>query len=237
VSFPSHAVIVTAAGLSERFQSSQEGQGNKKEYILLDDRTVLYHAVLPFLSVPSLKAIIVTYPEMFKDECESALDNLMFASQIPIHLVVGGSTRQKSVCNALKFINDAHLHISFVAIHDGARPFVTEPLIIEALATASIFGAAVPAIPMHDALKHISKEGIIDGHVDRTALVQIQTPQIFRFPEIFDAHQIVAESHKLYVDDSEIYNDAGFQVAVSKGNTNNIKITTYDDIANYKRGI
>jgi len=237
VAFPSHAVIITAAGLSERFQSSHEAPKGKKEYILLDDRTVLYHAVLPFLSVPSLKAIIVTYPDMFKDECESALDNLMFASDIPIHLVKGGATRQKSVCNALSFIEEVALDVAFVAIHDGARPFVNESLIIETLATASIFGAAVPAIPVHDALKHISKEGIIDGHVDRTGLVQIQTPQIFRFPEILHAHQSVALGDTLYVDDSEIYNDAGFEVAVSKGSIHNSKITTYDDITNYKRDL
>lgn len=237
MAFPSHAVIITAAGLSERFQSSHDGPKGKKEYILLDDRTVLYHAVLPFISTPSLKAIIVTYPDMFKDECESALDNLLYTSLIPIHLVVGGETRQKSVLNALSFIEEEGIDISFVAIHDGARPFVNESLIIETLATASIFGGAVPAIPVHDALKHISKEGIIDGHIDRSSLVQIQTPQIFKFPEILHAHLQIAGNTKLYVDDSEIYNDAGFEVAISKGSIHNNKITTYEDIMNYTRDV
>ncbi len=230
MAFPHHAVVVTAAGLSERFNSSQEGSNSKKEYIFLDDRTVLYHAVLPFISIPSLKAIVVTYPQGFKDECESALDNLMFAIEIPIHLVVGGETRQKSVYNALTYIEEIALDVSFVAIHDGARPFVREPLIIETLATASIFGAAVPGIAIYDALKHINSEGIIDRHVERNNLVQIQTPQIFKFPEILHAHQMVINSNKLYVDDSEIFTDAGFEVAVSKGDSENRKITTYEDI-------
>lgn len=237
MAFPSHAVIITAAGLSERFQSSHEGSVSKKEYILLDDRTVLYHALLPFLSIPSLKAVIVTYPDMYKDECESALDNLLFAPEVPIHLVVGGATRQQSVYNALSCIEEEGIDVSFVAIHDGARPFVSEPLIIETLAAASIFGAAVPGIPIYDALKHVNKEGLIDRHVDRDALVQIQTPQIFKYPEILHAHKMVAQSTKLYVDDSEIYNDAGFEVTISKGNIDNSKITTYEDIKKYKRNV
>ncbi len=234
MAFPNHAVIITAAGLSERFQSSNSQVTGKKEYMLLDDRTVLYHALLPFTMIPSVQAIIVTYPQMYKDECESALDNLLFASTIPIHLVVGGPTRQKSVFNALTYIDELELDISFVAIHDGARPFVSESIIIETLATASIFGAAVPAVAIHDAVKHISKEGIIDGHIDRNALVQIQTPQIFRFPEILHCHQKVVDNNKVYVDDSEIFSESGFNVAISKGSPDNRKITTYEDISIFK---
>lgn len=234
MAFPHHAVIITAAGLSERFQSSHESAVGKKEYMFLDDRTILYHSVLPFTVIPNVQTIIVTYPPLYKDECESALDNLLFAPIIPIYLVEGGSTRQKSVLEALSFIEELALDISFVAIHDGARPFVSESLIIETLATASIFGSAVPAIPIHDAVKHINKEGLIDKHIDRTNLVQIQTPQIFRFPEILYSHRQIEESKKVYVDDSEIYNDTGHQVAVSKGSIDNRKITTYEDIIKYK---
>jgi 2-C-methyl-D-erythritol 4-phosphate cytidylyltransferase len=230
VAFPSHAVVVTAAGSSERFISTHPGTPSKKEFCLLDDRSILYHAILPFMTIPSLKQVIVTYPEHYKDECESALDNLLFAYDIPIHLVEGGSTRQESVCKALEFLEQLDLDISLVAIHDGARPFISQEVIIESLATASIVGGAVPALVVTDAIKKVDSNGLITSHLDRSGVVTIQTPQVFRFPQILQAHQAVQLSSKTYVDDSEIFSDAGYTVATIKGDSENIKITTYDDI-------
>ncbi|MGD1832964.1 MAG: IspD/TarI family cytidylyltransferase [Sphaerochaetaceae bacterium] len=234
MSFPPHAVVITAAGSSERFISSHPEQSPKKELVLLDDRTVLYHAVEPFMTIPNLRHVIVTYPELYRDECESALDNLLFAYDTPISLVPGGKTRQESVYRALEYLYQLDSDISLVAIHDGARPFITQKMIIELLATASVAGGTVPAVNVTDAIKKVDEHGLLVGHLDRTNIVTIQTPQVFRYPEILLSHQKAKESSKVYVDDSEIYTDGGYHVATVRGDAENIKITTYDDIVRIK---
>ena len=180
MSFPPHGVIITAAGTSTRFNSSNSSS-QKKEFLLLDDRSVLFHAALPFFSLPNLEFVVVTYSEGFRDETEVALDNLLFASPIPVQLVLGGATRQESVLKGLEALEHYAPNISYVLIHDGARPWVSEETIISTLAMATVFGGAAPILPVHDAVKRLDSEGKIMKHEDRTGLVTIQTPQVFRF--------------------------------------------------------
>ncbi len=229
MSFPSHGVVLTAAGASTRFNGHEAAQ-KKKEFYLIDDRTVLYHAALPFFSIPHLEAMVVTYGEGMHDETESALDNLMFAFPVPVYLVPGGSTRQESVLLGLQALQEYAPEISYALIHDGARPWVSEKTIISTLAMATVFGGAAPILPIHDSVKQIDSQGRITAHRDRSNLVTVQTPQIFRFPEILKAHQKAAQSTRVYLDDTEIYTDYGKTVGTTLGNTENRKITIADDL-------
>lgn len=229
MSFPLHGAIITAAGNSSRFSNSN-GVAQKKEFMLLDNRSVLYHATLPFLSLPNLCLVIVTYPEGQKEETESALDNLLFAPTVPILLVQGGTTRQQSVLFALEAMERENPSIEYVSIHDGARPWVSERLIISTLATATVFGGAAPILHIHDAVKRVDREGKIVDHLDRSGMAMIQTPQTFKLSEILKAHQEAKLSDKFYVDDTEIFTDYGGVVGSSIGKSENKKITVVDDI-------
>lgn len=230
MSFPVHGVIITAAGTSSRFNGTDSSTPGKKEFHLLDDRSVLYHAALPFFAIPSLKFVIVTFSEGFKEETEVALDNLLFAFPVPVLLVQGGDTRQKSVMLGLEALQEHAPEIEYVLIHDGARPWVSEQTIISTLATATVFGGAAPVLPLHDAIKRIDNEGTIVGHVDRTGMVTVQTPQVFRFPDILEAHKAARNTNKTYLDDTEIFTDFGGIVGISEGNAANRKITVSHDI-------
>jgi 2-C-methyl-D-erythritol 4-phosphate cytidylyltransferase/2-C-methyl-D-erythritol 4-phosphate cytidylyltransferase/2-C-methyl-D-erythritol 2,4-cyclodiphosphate synthase len=233
VSFPPHGVIITAAGTSTRFNGSKNSS-QKKEFLLLDDRSVLYHAALPFFSLPNLEFVVVTYSEGLREETEVALDNLLFASPIPVQLVLGGKTRQESVLKGLEALEHYAPNISYVLIHDGARPWVSEKTIISTLAMATVFGGAAPILPIHDAVKRLDSEGKILNHEDRSGLVMIQTPQVFRFPEILQAHRKATRHDRLYVDDTEIYTDFGGLVGTTPGNPENRKITIADDFPQIK---
>ena len=68
MSFPPHGVIITAAGNSTRFNEGDSHTPKKKEFELLDDRSVLYYATLPFLSIPELKYLVVTYGDGLNEE-------------------------------------------------------------------------------------------------------------------------------------------------------------------------
>jgi len=236
MAFPQHAVIVTAAGSSERFNTTKQ-LGVKKEYLELDGHTVLYRAILPFLQVPNCCAILVTYPEGMEDQCAVALEDLLQQNLVPIILVKGGQSRQQSVYNALKVLSTMALGAQYIAIHDGARCFVTPDLIIKTLATATVFKGAVPALPATDALKTIDNNGVIKTHMDRSHTVGVQTPQVFRYPEIWQAHQAAKDSPTLYVDDTQIFSDFGLTVGVCEGDRENRKITYIEDVPNAEKQI
>ncbi|HAF85509.1 MAG TPA: 2-C-methyl-D-erythritol 4-phosphate cytidylyltransferase [Sphaerochaeta sp.] len=233
--FPEHAVIITAAGSSDRF--NKQGLGVKKEYLSIDDHTVLYHSVEPFLQVPNLRAIIVTHPKDMADQCAIALEEIFDQNIIPVILVEGGEDRQESVYNALKLLGSMSLPIDYVAIHDGARCFVTPEQIIRTLATATVFGGAVPALIPTDALKSIDKNGVITSHLERTETVAVQTPQIFHFPEILTAHQSADSKENRYVDDTQVFTDFGMSVGICEGERENRKITYLEDIPNAEEQI
>jgi 2-C-methyl-D-erythritol 4-phosphate cytidylyltransferase len=230
VPFPRHGVIITAAGESLRFIQSSSAYTGKKEFVLLDDRSVLYHATEPFISIPGIAVVVVTYGKGQYDETVLALDNLLYTASVPVMLVEGGATRQESVRLALEELYHSGADLEFVAIHDGARPWITSDIIIDTLATASVFGGAAPGVRVHDALKRVDQEGMVVAHPSRDGLVAIQTPQVFRYPLILEAHRQAVVSGKVYLDDTEIFTDAGGKVVVSQGSWVNRKITTSLDL-------
>ena len=228
-----HAVIVTAAGSSSRFNAGlKSGSNVKKEFLKIGDESVLARSVLPFVSVEGLVAIVVTYKEGFKEETSELLKRIKFPSEIKLYLVQGGATRQESVFNALKFLSEENLDIRLVSIQDGARPFVSKAIIENCLETALQVGGAVPALPMSDTLVKVEK-GLLCGRLDRTNVYGVQTPQTFRYPEIYQAHLAAREKTNdglVYTDDTQIFTDYGYQVAIVPGDPKNKKITYPKDL-------
>lgn len=228
-SFP-HAVIIAAAGSSVRFLKGENNSYAKKEFFLLDDRSVLYHATKPFLNIPGLQLVLICYGEGWEEETKRALGNLPADSPVPFLFVAGGATRQKSVYNALEALAAQRTSASYVLIHDGARPWITQSIIKKTLEGAALWGGAAPVVPIHDAVKRVDSEGRIVSHVNRDSLVAVQTPQAFRLSEILDAHRQAAATQKTYCDDTEIYADFGGIVKTTAGSIANRKITTLSDV-------
>ena len=225
--FPSFAAVITAAGKSERFNKGHENTV-KKEYLKIDGHTVLYRAAEPFFEIPGLSAICVTCPEGCEDETIIALEDLANINTIPFLIIPGGETRKESVGKALNALKAFEDRIEYVAIHDGARPLLRPELIISTLASATIAGAAAPAIRINDSVKRLASDGFIKESIDRTGLVRVQTPQIFRFKEILKAHE--ESKNSAATDDIEIYLEAGYRCMPVQGSHENRKITYFSDI-------
>lgn len=242
-----HAVIVTAAGTSSRFNvGSMKGRLDsgsvKKEFLSLDGVSILAHAVEPFLDVPGLAAVVVTYRKgCLEETCDSleGLVPLMDGFGVPLHFVEGGDTRQSSVFNALAFLKglcDDGVEFDLVSIHDGARPFVSKDVVFACLDAASKCGGAAPCVPVRDTLVRIS-DGFLSGRLDRDGVCGVQTPQTFKFPEIYEAHvkardlvDGVGKVGSAFTDDTQIFMKFGGLVAAVKGSPKNVKITYRDDL-------
>lgn len=230
MSIPSFSLIVTAAGSSSRFRDEGVNGGIKKEFMSVNGHSVLYLAVSPFFSIPNLKAVAVTYSKETEAQTEYAMEDLCIQRDIPILMVPGGETRQASVFNALSALDENGISGDFVMIHDGARPFVSAENILQIFGTASIAGAAAGALRIADAVVELDDEGYVKRHVDKSHLFLIQTPQIFRFPDILAAHRKAADAGETFPDDVSIYKKYVGDVQLCHGDERNRKITWPHDL-------
>ena len=219
------AIIITAAGSSTRI-----GGGVKKEYLPYKNGTVLSVCAETFLNACTdfeITDFIVTCPKGGIDACRKAMVNVDCLAPLAMTIVEGSDTRQKSVYEGLLAVKGQP---DIVIIHDGARPFVSREVIIEALAAAQEFGASVPGITPTDTQKEIDSQGFIARHLVRSSLTAVQTPQCFRFKELLEAHGRAAADGHEYTDDTEIWGAYCGPVRVTKGDVNNIKITYPSDL-------
>lgn len=138
--------------------------------------------------------------------------------------VAGGSSRAESVLRGLNAVETP-----LVAIHDGARPLVTVPVIDAAVEAAEICGAAAPAIAVHDTIK-IATNGVVEQTPDRSALFAVQTPQVFETSAIRSALQAALEQDLPLTDDCSAAEYAGLQVRLTPGSEENLKITVPSDL-------
>ena len=223
-----HAVIVTAAGSSTRFNASS-GSSVKKEFLRIGDDPVLTMAIRPFLEVPGLKVVAVTYRDGDLEEVKGIVEPVLHG--VPVLYVKGGDTRRQSVFNALKALDECEFHddIGIVSIHDGARPFVSPDLVKACLEAAEVNGGACPCIRVTDTLMRVGEDGLLSSGVSREGLCAVQTPQAFRFPDIYKAH-VAADAGKGYTDDTGIFLDWGGKVAFVQGEAANRKITYSSDL-------
>lgn len=218
------SAIITAAGSSQRFNMSS-GSNLKKEFMALGSSSVLGCAVKPFLQIDGLVSVIVTYREGDLEATRKLLSDI----DHDIVFVRGGETRQQSVFNALKYLYESKTKIDLVSIHDGARPFITKDLIENCLKTAEDIGGSCPCIRVTDTLVKVDENGLMCGRIPRDGVCTVQTPQVFRFPEIYKAH-LSAKADKAYTDDTEIFMDAGGKVGFVQGDSDNRKITYASDL-------
>ena len=164
--------------------------------------------------------VVVTREDLIGPVTEACRNEKKFRVAIP-----GGSTRALSVMNGLKAVNT-----ELVAIHDGARPFVTAKIIDDAVQTASECGAAAPAVPVKDTIKVAENHRII-GTPDRSTLFAVQTPQVFKRTKIVAALQAAMQKQIPLTDDCSAAEAAGMEVILTEGSNENIKITTPVDLA------
>lgn len=113
-------------------------------------------------------------------------------------------------------------------IYDGARPFITEELLETGLQAAQEHQAVVAAVPVKDTIKQV-QNGRIYATLDRSQLWMIQTPQIFSFPLIQQAHSSPLAQEDV-TDDATLLEQMGQHVTIFPGSYTNIKITTQEDL-------
>jgi 2-C-methyl-D-erythritol 4-phosphate cytidylyltransferase len=224
MSGPVVAAIVLAGGSGTRIG----GDGNKV-YLPLAGRRLVCWALQAFAEVPSVRRLVLVVRPADRALAEEAVDGELRAR---VEFVDGGSTRHDSEQHAL-----AHLApvirdgaVDVVAIHDGARPLASPRLIAETIAAASVYGAAVPGIPLEDVAATHPRHGVRPLPADRR-LVRVQTPQAFRAGPLLAAYEAAARDGFAGTDTAacvERYGD--LPIHCLPGDPRNIKVTYPQDL-------
>jgi 2-C-methyl-D-erythritol 4-phosphate cytidylyltransferase/2-C-methyl-D-erythritol 2,4-cyclodiphosphate synthase len=212
------AAVLVAAGRGLR-----AGVGGPKQYRMVGGQTVIFRAMEPFCRHPRIFAV---QPVLNPDDTQmfnAAAHGLRHEQPTS-----GGATRQASVHAGLEAL--AATKPDIVLIHDAARPFVSQDLISRAIDAVNRTGAAIPAVAVADTVKLVDGNGNVEATPERARLRIAQTPQVFRFEMILEAHRRAArEGRADFTDDAALAEWAGLTVATFEGDAVNMKLTTPED--------
>ena len=215
------SAIVVAAGKGMRMNDQR-----RKQYLMLCDRPIVVHTLLAIQSCNLIKRIILVVPAQDLDFCrQKILIPLKLYDQV--QLVAGGEERQDSVFNGLQSIDDKE---GLVVIHDGVRPFVKASQLVGCINEARETGACILGMPAFETVKQEDGSGCIAKTLDRTNLWLVQTPQVFQYKIISQAHRKARENGFKASDDAVLVERLGYKVKIIRGAASNIKITTPEDL-------
>lgn len=212
------SAIIVSAGNSSRMG------GINKQFLNICGMPVIAHSIKAFQDCNLINEIVIVTRENDIDEVNEVVKDYSFSKVVAV--VVGGETRQLSVLNGIKAVSN---NAEYIAIHDGARPLVTQKVIVDTLNCAIEFNAATTGVKVIDTIKIVDEnENIIDTP-DRAFLRAVQTPQIFNKSLYLNAVGNVPNS-KDFTDDCKLIEAYGHKVKIVDGDYENIKITTPSDI-------
>jgi 2-C-methyl-D-erythritol 4-phosphate cytidylyltransferase len=193
-----------------------------KQFIELGGEPIIIRTLRCFLEYNPDISVIICVHRNYMGYLENILDKYSISTN-NIRITLGGDSRFESVKNGLKLIEDNN---SVVAIHDAARPFVSQQTIGSCFETAALKGNAVPCVPVNDSMRKISNN--INIAVNRNEFKIVQTPQCFHVNKIKKAFE--QPYTPAFTDDATVLECSGEQVFLVEGNEENIKITSPHDL-------
>jgi 2-C-methyl-D-erythritol 4-phosphate cytidylyltransferase len=215
-------VLIPAAGRSVRF-----GTGRSKLLEKLGGEPIIRRSVRAFLVRSDVKSLVIAASPDSIDELSAALGDL--AHDPRVRFCGGGASRAESVRNALQ---NVAVELGWIAVHDAARPLVSQELIDRTFAGARKYGAAVPALPVSLTIKEA--DGPLPAKVLRTVprqrLWAMQTPQVMRRDPLEAAFARCPLPLDQITDDVQLLELAGQDVWLVEGEERNLKITTAPDL-------
>ncbi len=246
------SVILPAAGAGSRFTRGQAGMGPSKVEMVLANKPVFLHAVDLFVKRSDVGRVIVAVsPQQLDDFRFRWGDKLGF---LGVKVVAGGEKeRWETVANALEAVDEDATHI---AVHDAARPLVTDKLIDRVFEAAAKYPAVIPGCDVGATLKRAAEDDAAGDEVDpldailgspvdsgaavrkvvetvdRRGLVAVQTPQVFEAGLLRRAYQQIADGKLAtegITDDAQLIEALGETVRIVEGESTNIKITYPED--------
>ena len=212
-----NVAIILAAGNGTRLSNNI-----KKQFIKIHDKQLFLFSFDSFCSSNIDKILIVSSKEDI-----NYVRSLVSSNEKFLDVIAGGETRQHSVKNALDYLKGILADDDVILIHDAARPLIKVPLINEVLNKTIEYDCCSLILPIKDTIISLSNNNY-ESTLERDKLASVQTPQGFKFKIIYEAHQKAI--HSSATDDAQLVKSLGLNIHLIKGDEQNFKITTNEDL-------
>jgi 2-C-methyl-D-erythritol 4-phosphate cytidylyltransferase len=214
--------VIPAAGTGSRMQADIP-----KQYLQLNRKSVIEHALNAFCENEKIKGIVVAISEQ-----DTWWKSLAISSHPKIKTTPGGAERCHSVLNCLHFLSGMAAAEDWVLVHDAARPCISSGDIdhlIGQLVDHPVGGLL--ALPVRDTMKRADVDNAVSETVNRNGLWHALTPQMFRLAGLTHALQQAIDRNQVVTDESQAMELMGLKPLLVEGQAGNIKITRKDDLA------
>ena len=212
-----NVAIILAAGNGTRLSNNI-----KKQFIKIHDKQLFLFSFDSFCSSNIDKILIVSSKEDI-----NYVRSLVSSNEKFLDVIAGGETRQQSVKNALDYLKNILSDDDVILIHDAARPLIKVPLINEVLNKTIEYDCCSLILPIKDTIISLPNNNY-ESTLERDKLASVQTPQGFKFKIIYEAH--LKAIHSFATDDAQLVKSLGFNIHLIKGDEQNFKITTNEDL-------
>lgn len=216
--------LLTAAGLGSRMRLDVP-----KQFLHIEGKPVILYTMEAFQRHPQIDAMIVVTLENWKETVHAyardyGIDKLRW-------ITTGGETGQESIRRGIEALSESCSRSDVVIVHDGNRPFVSEEIISDSLATYKKYGSAVAAMPCVEAIFRSMDGRTSNDSIPREQLFRTQTPHTYELGKLLWAH---GEAAKRQIRDTAatcvLMQMLGETIHFSRGSDKNLKLTTQDDL-------
>lgn len=215
--------VIPAAGIGARV-----GADRPKQYLKLLGRTLLEHALDPFLAAGWISGVVVVL-----SPTDPHFKSLAIAGNPRLHQATGGDRRADSVLAGLAAVagrQTGSADSAYVLVHDAARPALRIVDLERLRDVATNEDGGLLAVPVADTLKRAEADRAV-ATVDRRQLWRAQTPQMFRLDLLQNALTQALAANLDITDEARAMEAAGHRPRLVPGHTANLKVTTADDLA------
>ena len=215
--------VILAGGVGSRM-----GGEKPKQYLELKGKPIIIYTVEKMFTCPQFEKVIVLCPAQWVEHTRNLITKYLAPAGDRIAVIEGGDTRNETIMNAIKFIEDeGNLgDDTIIVTHDSVRPFVTHRIIEENIAAAKEFGACDTVIPATDTIVEALDNKTISNIPDRSKMYQGQTPQSFNAKKLKGMYNALTDDEKaILTDAAKIFVMKGEKVALVQGEDFNMKIT------------
>jgi 2-C-methyl-D-erythritol 4-phosphate cytidylyltransferase len=215
------AAIVVAAG-----QGTRMGAGVNKVFMEVDGGSILEHSLDLFESIPAVGQVVLVARQADLPRCEPLRARFTKLTAV----VAGGDQRHRSEFAGLRSLAariDAG-EVDTVLVHDAVRPFASRALVERLIDGVAQRVGCIPGLPVGRATALVA-DGWLAGYPPN--LWTVQTPQAFQATFLLEAHNKAARQGFIGTDTASVVEWAGGDVSVIEGESDNIKITTPEDLA------
>lgn len=209
------AAVIPASGVGSRMNAPLP-----KQYLMLQGKTILEHALTPFIEQAEITQVVVAV-----SPTDSYYSQLPLLKHPKVKIVFGGETRAESVFNALQSVEPE----SWVLVHDAARPCLCKAD-LKALLTIDDPNGAILAIPAVDTMKRAKGQHIVATE-DRSTLWHALTPQFFPAGVLCKALQSAFQQGIIVTDEASAMEHFGYTPRLVAGRSDNLKVTRPEDLA------